>query len=77
MAKPPKLLIVAVLLVAVGYGGLTLGERLHPGSNLLGGWALVCGPVLWLGLLLLFVALVRLFVRWVGRSADGEARRER
>jgi hypothetical protein len=36
---------------AIGYAGLRLAALRHSDSNLLGGWALIFGPLLWLGVL--------------------------
>lgn len=42
----------------IGYAGLILGCLLAPKSNLLGGYALIYGPVFWLGCLMLTIALI-------------------
>jgi hypothetical protein len=36
---------------AIAYAGLQTAARAYPDSNLLGGWALMFGPLLWLAVL--------------------------
>ena len=58
---------VGAIATVSGYFGLLLAEQVYPESNLLGGWALILGPIYWIGLLLLIVAAVGgtiSFIKW-------------
>lgn len=69
-----KHLLVAVVLTGIGLAGLLVGEHFHPDSNLLGGWALVFGPIYWLGLAAIFLSSLRLVSSWfTGRRMDDDA----
>ncbi len=48
---------IGIAALAVGFLGLWMAFRFHPDSNLLGGWALVLGPIYWLGWLLTTVSV--------------------
>jgi len=60
--------VIGLALSAVGLGGLLLAIHAYPDSNLLGGWALIFGPVYWLGLLVSLVsalAWIAAGLRWL------------
>lgn len=59
MTEPQKQMLAAVGLVGISFAGLKVGEHLHPESNLLGGWALVFGPLYWTGIFLSVAAVLR------------------
>lgn len=59
-------LALSATLVIVASAGMLVAHRLHPESNLLGGWALLLGPMLWggsLGLLALLVPSIYVLAR--------------
>ena len=39
-------------LLVIGYVGLSVAMAAYPDNNLVGGWALILGPLYWLGWLL-------------------------
>jgi hypothetical protein len=45
-----QMVIWSTTATLTGFAGLILGGMIFPGSNLLGGFALVFGPIYWLGL---------------------------
>ena len=53
-----RLFIAALVLSVGGWVGLEIAIRVYPESNLLGGWGLILGPVYWVGLILLLIAVV-------------------
>jgi hypothetical protein len=58
--------VIAAGAAALGYTGLKMAIYAYPASNLLGGWALLFGPLLWVGTLGLMIlvlpcAITRLF----------------
>ena len=71
---------VGLGLVAVGLLGLAAGWILFPESNLLGGLALVFGPLYWIGCVILAVAGCRrgllALARWRHRSGRHAPREE-
>ena len=58
-----RVLLLAAGASTVGYCGLRLGMVLYPQSNLLGGLALIFGPIYWLGSLVLFGATITCVVQ--------------
>jgi hypothetical protein len=49
--------VVGGIATLFGYVGLFIAGQIYPESNLLGGWALILGPIRWLGMLLLMIAV--------------------
>ena len=49
---------IGLSLFAVGFIGLSIAINAYPDSNLLGGWALLFGPIYWLGWLLVGLAVI-------------------
>ena len=43
--------LIGTAITGIGYLGLQAAAVSNPNSNLLGGWALIFGPLLWLGVL--------------------------
>lgn len=64
--------IVGLIATVSGYIGLLIAEQKYPESNLLGGWALIFGPVYWLGLLLLMVAVLSGTISFIWSSRNSE-----
>ena len=52
--------------LGIGLGGLSVAFALY-NDNLLGGWAVLFGPIYWLGQVLLLVALVVSLLRVLRR----------
>ncbi|WP_372521573.1 hypothetical protein [Sulfuricaulis sp.] len=63
---------VGAIATVSGYLGLLIVEQVYPESNLLGGWALILGPIFWTGLLLLIVAAVGGTISFVRSTRSGE-----
>lgn len=61
-------LMMAGSVAAAGYLGLMAGAYLFPGSNVLGGFAVVFGPIQWLGLL----GLVAMILAWTAVAGLGD-----
>ena len=59
--------IIAVASTLVGFTGLSIAIQFYD-DNLMGGWALLFGPIYWLGMLLMVVALVSTLVRFISRN---------
>lgn len=57
--SPIAMIVLGAILLLVGIGGLWLGMQRYPDSNLLGGFALVFGPIFWVGAVTLPFGLVR------------------
>ena len=51
-------------LLVIGYVGLSVAMAAYPDNNLLGGWALILGPLYWLGWLLGGLAVLG----WLGAA---------
>lgn len=64
-----RLFVVSGSVWAVGEAGLAVGFRLYPDSNLLGGLALIFGPISWLGscvfIVTLFVWSIHKIICWI------------
>lgn len=50
--------VTAAGAAALGYTGLKIAIYAYPASNLLGGWALLFGPLLWVGTLGLMILVL-------------------
>jgi hypothetical protein len=48
--------VIGASLTLSGLGGLLLAYWAYPGSNLLGEWALILGPLYWLGMVISLVS---------------------
>ena len=64
---------LGIAALVLGFVGLSIAIRLYPDNNLLGGWALVLGPVYWLGWLLSGLALLG----WIAAGIVAALRRAR
>jgi hypothetical protein len=58
-----SVLFAGVAGVVVGGIGLLVGMKIFPDSNLLGGLAIIFGPIYWLGWLFIFFWAVGWYVR--------------
>lgn len=70
-SKSIRQLLLWAAMTGVGFVGLSIGLRLHPDANLAGGWALVFGPIYWLGILGVLLSCVRMLGEWVMRRLAG------
>jgi hypothetical protein len=63
-----RIFVVSGSIWAIGYAGLIMGYLLYPDSNLLGGFALIFGPISWLGstvfAVTLLVWVIHKIIRW-------------
>jgi hypothetical protein len=74
------LFVVSGSMWAVGVAGLTVGSILYPDSNLLGGLALIFGPISWLGSFVftvtLFIWLIHKIICWIRAPKADEQNKE-
>ena len=59
--------LIAAAMTGIGYLGLQVAALSNPDSNLLGGWALIFGPLLWSGVLVSAILILPCVVTRVAR----------
>jgi hypothetical protein len=69
--------VVGATASVLGQVGVLIAEKTYPKNNLLGGWALLFGPIEWLGILLLMIAAVGCSVSIVRALLSNQGTAER